>query len=375
MRYQSVLPPEVARRKVWIGLHANQLYSPAKTIRSLAQRYVECGDDENAKRVFYNKVLGESYDPKITKIDIDTIRRLIVVPHRQHDPEFYLRGQVPPGVRFLTAGQDSRTVEFHFAVWGWGLRRLVDKTVALCGWLIDWGCIRRQYSLNFTDTEYHVFDDLIYRRSFLSSVSDCVYNVMQCGHDIGYAPTQIPIIRYCRNWPTRAIPIKGAAVDATSHSTAPYARWGTSFRFKVGEDAPVEDPNSRPLMLNTFMLKTDLFGWMASDRRIEIPDLVDGQVVGTRQVPRLLLPEDVDEDLLEQSKNEALVKGKRKEELVWVKTGPNHYADCHTYAYGVALNLDPYQRNQTVDEYRALRPMIWRPEPMPPVDDHDPAMG
>lgn len=43
VRYKSVLPPEQARVKPWIGGHFSQLYYPAKTIRSLAQRWIACG--------------------------------------------------------------------------------------------------------------------------------------------------------------------------------------------------------------------------------------------------------------------------------------------------------------------------------------------
>lgn len=372
VEYRSILEPDQAKKKAWIGVHASQLYSPAKTIRSFALRWIDCGEDENAKRVFYNKVLGEPYDPKVRKVDISALRALIVVKRRAHDPEFYLRGQVPPGVRFLTAGQDSRTVEFHFSIWGWGLRRAIDKTVSLCGWLIDWGSIKRAYSIMFSETEYHVFDDLIYRRSFPSTASEKTFQVMNCGHDIGYAPTQIPIVRYCRNFPNRAIPIKGAAVTASSFSKSPYARWGTALRFKAGE-TEVSDTTSRHLLFNTYMLKTDLFGWMDPASKIEVHDKAGGEIIGTRKVARLTLPEDVDDEWLEQSKNEALGKGKKSSELVWEKTGPNHFADCNTYALGLAYNLDPFQKNQTADEVSQRRPSPRQGQAGEAA--HDPSMG
>lgn len=370
LEYRSVLPPDVAAKKTWIGAQFGQLLSPAKSMRSFAQRWIECGDDENHKRVFFNKVLGEPYEPKVQKVDEASLRSMIVVKRRANDPEFYSRGQVPPGVRFLTAGQDSRSVELHYSVWGWGLRRAVDKTVSLCGWLIDWGCIKRAYSLQFNEAEFHVFDDLIYRRVFPSSVSDRTYNVMNCGHDIGYPPTQIPIIRYCRNWQNRAIPVKGASMTATSASTAPYARWGTAMKFKAGETA-VEDDASRALLLNTFMLKTDFYGWIESGKKIEVPD----EFSGTRMVSRLSLPEDVDDQLITETTNEVLEKGKRPGELVWGKKGPNHYPDCHTYALGLAYNLDPFQKNLTSEEYAEKRGFVRR-EPMRSRESgHDPAMG
>ena len=372
IQYRSVLDEATANQKAWIGLHANQLYSPFKTIRSLAQRWVECGQDENAKRVFYNKIMGEPYEPKVQKIDADRLRVLVAVKRRPNDAEFYSRGQVPAGVRFLTAGQDSRTTELHYAVWGWGLRRAVDKTVSLCGWLVDWGCIKRPYSLTFSDSEYHVFDDLMYNRTFHAAYGNRTFNVMQGGHDVGYQPTQMPLFRFCRSWPRRAIPVKGSNVDATSASTAPYARWGTAMKFRAGETELQDEIQT--LLLNTYMLKTDWYGWV--DARIEIPDMVGNEIVGTRKVGRISFPEDVEDEYIEQSKNEALATGKKSGELVWVHTGPNHYADCNTYALGLAYNLDPFQQNLTAEEFREKRQAI-RPAPVAASNQtfEDPSMG
>jgi phage terminase large subunit GpA-like protein len=373
VEYRSVLPPDLAAKKDWIGAHFSQLYYPAKTIVSLAKRWIACGDDENKKRVFYNKVLGEPYDLKVQEVDAASLRALIVVKRRANDPEFYIRGQVPPGVRFLTAGQDSRAVELHYAVWGWGLRRAVDKTLHLCGWLIDWGRINRERSLEFHEAEYHVFDDLIYRQNYPSSVSDRTYNVMQCGHDIGYPPTQIPVIRYARSWPQRAIPVKGASLTATSASVAPYARWGEGRKYRAGE-TEVKDDNSRALLLNTFMLKTDLYGMMRPDRKIEVQDVAAGEGIGLRKVARICLPEDVDDEWINESANEALVAGKKTNELVWAKTGPNHYADCNTYALGCAYNIDPFQKGKTAEEYQQRRGYI-RPRGSSGRSHDDPALG
>lgn len=351
VEYRSTLAPAEAARRTWIGAHFSQLYYPGKTLRSIAERWVECGDDENARRVFVNKVLGEPYDPKVSEISTDTLRSLVCVKRRANDPEFYLRGQVPAGVRFLTAGQDSRTVELHYAIWGWGLRRATDGVVSLCGWLIDWGRVERAYSLSFSEAEFHVFDDLIYRRVFPAVQGDRRFHVVQAGHDIGYEPTQIPIIRYCRSWPQRAIPIKGANIEATSHTTAPYARWGSALKWKAGQEEAVEDVNSRQLLLNTFMLKTDWYGWTEPGRRIEVPDVTaEGELLGARKVARLTFPEDVADGFLRQSAAEVLGHGEKSNELIWKKTGPNHWADCNTYAYGIALNLDPFQGNQTAAE-------------------------
>jgi phage terminase large subunit GpA-like protein len=373
MEFRSVLPPEIAAKKMWIGAQISQFLNPSKSIRSLAQDYIESAGDENAMRVFVNKVLGETFDPKVKEVSDSELRTMIVVQRRPSDPDFYSKGQVPPWIQLLTGGQDSRSVELHYAIWGWGLRRGTDGRTRLCGALIDWNVIPRPHSLVFNDAEFHVFDDLIYKRHYRSNVGNREYSVRMCGHDIGYAPTQIPIIQYCRAWDGRAVPTKGASLTATSAETAPYAQLGTALRFKPGMEE-IKDEASRQMSLNTYLLKTALFGWMGTDQRFEIFD----PVLGTRKVGPLSLPENVDNVFLTQSTNEVLQKGKRTDELVWVKRGANHYSDCNMQAYGIALFLQSLLGNLPVDE----RPTERRPRPWELAQqmrnrepDHDPMMG
>jgi phage terminase large subunit GpA-like protein len=379
---KSVLPPEEAAKKRWIGVHASQLYTPHKSMRSFYERWIEtdCGRDENATRVFWNKVLGDVYEPRVKAIDIEKLRALTVMRRRPRDPEFYSKGQVPPGVLFLTAGQDSRLTQLHYAVWGWGVRESIDKTRWLCGWLIDWGEIDRKYSISFDEAEYHVFDDLLYRRHYPSNIDDRTYMVRGCAHDIGYGPTQIPIIKYCRSWPERALPAKGASETHSSSSKAPYVRKGTARRFQAGDEEHIDDGS---LLFNTYMLKTDWYGFV--EKRIEIVEHRDGVAIGTREVPRLTLPEDVDDRWLEHSKNETLARGKKTGEWIWKARGPNHLADCNTQAYGVALNFDPHAKNMTAEEYGQHRARQSRAPDMSDQADRggygamgrhdDPAMG
>jgi len=375
LEYKSVLPKAEAESKDWIGAQAGQFLSPFKPLSSFPARYVACEGRDTSLQVFFNKVVGESYEPKIKKIEDAEIRRLICVKRYPGDPEFYSKGQVPPFVQFLTAGQDSRTVQLHHAVMGWGLRRSIDGNAYLCGALIDWAILDRKYSLSFDAAEYHVYDDLIYLARFKGSVDSEAYEVKQCAHDVGYAPTQIPIITYCAGMSGRAIPCKGAALDATSACTSPYASWGRAILHKAGE-IEVKDESSRALMLNTYMLKTDLADWLSSnspddtkDRRIEIVD----RVLGKRKVARMMFPEDVDDKFLNEIGSEELKRGKRKDELVWTKTRPNHFNDCVVQAMGLALNLEPFLNKMTKEETRAKKVHV-RTAPIR-VDRGDPSMG
>ena len=350
VRQKSVLPPEEAAKKRWIGVHASQLYTPAKPFRSFVERYIAAIGDDNAMRVFVNKVLGDVYEPKTKEIDESALRALMCVRRRERDPEFYSRKQVPPHVLFLTAGQDSRSTQFHFAIWGWGVREDLNQARHLCGWLIDWGEIAREYALTFTDAEYHVFDDLIYHRRLRSSLGRRTYQVRACGHDIGYQPTQIPIVRYCRTFPGRAMPVRGAAETPTSASHADYVRLSHARKFKVGDTEAVDDP---ALLLNTYLLKTDFYGMI--DQRIEVPDMRLGPAgperIGTRLVPRLNLPEDCGDLWFTHARNEYLGDGEKKGEKIWLHRGPNHLADCNTYAYALCLFFDPFAGNLTAAEH------------------------
>ena len=364
VRQISTLPPEVAKTKTWIGVQAGQVLMPHISIRSIAQEWIEtdCGRDEAKTIVFVNKVLGDVREPEVKKIDKDALRKLIVVRRRQADPEFYLRGTVPPWALYLTAGQDSRTTELHYAVWGWGIRQTIDNLYLLCGCLIDWGEIKRQYSLTFDEREFHVFDDLIYNRRFPSAANDFLppdkrrfYRVRAGAHDIGYQPTQIPITRYCRHFKTRAMPCRGAAETATSACIADPVRIGVARRYHAGDAEHVDDP---ALIFNTYLLKQEWYGWTDPDRRIKIADLHEGRNIGIREIPRIVLPQDVDDLWLEQSKNEELAKGEKKNELVWIRKGPNHVADCNTYAHGAAVHLEPHAQNLTAEQYEKIK----RPE-------------
>jgi len=376
VRQKSILPPEEAEAKEWIGGHASQLTTPWKSILEIAEEYVAALGDENAMMVFVNKTLGDVFEPKVKSVDANALRSLIVVKRRRDDPEFYSRGQVPPGVLFLTGGQDSRQQAFHWTVWGWGIREAIDKTKTLCGWLIDYGEIERTKSIVFSDAEYHIFDDLIYRRRFPSASGERAFMVRACAHDIGYQPTQIPIIRFARSWPGRAFPVRGAAETATSASKADYVRTGTAKRFKVGDIETIDDP---ALIMNTYLLKTNWFSMV--DQRIEIADLHEGQRIGSHKVAPLALPEDCTDLWLEQSKNEELRKGKRSNELVWKATGANHIADCNVYAYALALHFDPFTHNLTAEEFEQQR-QSRRPMPRPqsqrqtrPTIGDDPTLG
>ena len=348
VRQKSVLTPEEAERKTWIGVHFSQLYMPNKTIRMLAEEYIPALDNESSMIVFVNKRLGDRYEPKVQDITPDNWRRLVWIPRGEDDREAWRRGEVPYGVRFLTAGQDSRSTELHWSVWGWGVRLGTDGLRVLVGRVIDWGVVERPYSLELDARELNVFDQLIYRRLWPASWDhDRTFQVRQGGHDIGW--NQIAINEYCRLHPYRAIPVKGAAETVTSRSLSPPVRAGVPLSYIVGSQR-ISDDRVRPLLLNTYLLKLQLYGML--EKTVEVAD-----DAGPRKLPLLALPADAlggadGERFIVESSNESLVPSgnRKKEERVWKRKGPNHFADCNVYAYACALNLDPFQGRLTFAE-------------------------
>src|SRR5581483_4717960 len=185
-RQRSTLGVEEAARKPWIGVHFSQLYMPNKPLSFLAEKWIEGLDNEPTRRVFVNKRMGDVYDPSVKETSIDHWRSLICVRRKENDSEYYELGQVPRGVRFLTAGQDSRSTELHWAVWGWGLVRDEVGWPTLCGWLIDAGVEKRNYDLTLRAAELRVFDQKIYDRAFPSTDGTMQFYVAQCYHDSGW---------------------------------------------------------------------------------------------------------------------------------------------------------------------------------------------
>lgn len=337
-RQRSVLPEDVAKRKTWIGVHFSQFYMPSKPLAFLAEKWIEGIDNEATKRVYVNKRGGDVYDAAVTESPAENWRGLVCISRGVDDPEYYELGQVPRGVRFLTAGQDSRETELHWAIWGWGLLRDEGHHPTLCGWLIDAGVVAREKASTLASSDLRVFDQLIYDRAFMSVDGKFKFYVEQCFHDSGWQP--IAVYEYCRTRPFRAFPTKGAAVDSTSN--APFLRWGARPRWRSGSEE-ILDETAKLCLLNTYTLKENWYGLVQKRFKwVRTP----GMPAEPRSI--LTLPRNVDSVLdarsvsfIEQSSNEYLAVEKKS--LIWKRKGPQHWHDCNISAYAAALNSDPFQ--------------------------------
>lgn len=339
-RQRSTLPAAIAADKRWIGVHFSQLYMSNKPLRFLAEEWVDCLRKGDAvKRVFFNKRLGDVYDAAVKETSADAWREVICKRRSADDLEWYELGQVPRGVRFITAGQDSRSTELHWAVWGWGLLPDEGNNLTLCGWLIDAGVQERPYSLVLQSAELKVFDQLLYDRFFPSTDTKYQFDVLQGLHDTGWQP--IAAYDYCRQKPFRAFPSKGGSEE--SGSNAPAVRWGSTPVFRVG-DEEIKDPSLKLCVLNTFALKETFFGLAkASFKRAARPGFpVELKTVFT-------MPHNIDQlrdkqglTFVDHLANEYLTVEKKKH--IWKKKGPQHWLDCSIYAYAAAINCNPFQQ-------------------------------
>jgi len=296
-----------------------------KPIAFLAEKYIEGLDDPATMRLVVNKRWGETFSPQVEETVEDDWRAL------KGD---YLLGEAPSWVRFLTAGQDSRTIELHWCVWGWGLRRNTAGQAVLCGALVDYGVVKRAHTPTIEPEDLAVMDQLLYDRSYPTKDGRSL-RVEQGYHDAGWCP--VAVYEYSR-MRDRAYATRGAATD--SNSTTPPVRWTTLPGYEY--DGELFKSEKRMTILNTYRLKGTLFGLVK--RRVELEE-------GGGVKARLELPRDVGDEWISQASSERLVSDKRK--LVWKKKRANHWSDCNVYAYSAAINLGPLQEGRTKEEQEA----------------------
>jgi phage terminase large subunit GpA-like protein len=333
---RSTLAPEVAATKRWIGLHTWHLFlRKGGRIRELARDYVAALDNPGHMVVFVNKTTGDGYEVSDQETTAEAWAALV--------REDFKPGVIPPEVSFLTAGQDSRLLELHWTVWGWGLVRTSGGVTLLCGWLVDFGVEpgpaatdRARKTLDASDL--HVFDQVLYDRFWPRQDDQAEHLPVRMGlHDSGWQP--IAIYEYARTRPEVAFPSKGAAED--DRARAPAVTWAPAPKWRI-DDEEISDPNLKRADLNTFMLKVDILGQVHSRFT---------PAAGGAPRARLALPDGVPPTLLQQLASERLVSEGGKK--MWRRRGPNHWLDCTIQAYAAALQLAPFLNGETRDEHLA----------------------
>ena len=338
---RSTLAPEVAARKRWIGVHFSWLYMRSKTLEEIAYNWIKSEHKPAERRVVVNKQFGDVYREVAREADPDAWRACVVTD----GPGAYDMGTVPEEVQFLTAGQDSRGAELHWAVWGWGLVRDVGGLGHLCGWLIACDVERRVPPRPVLEAaDLAVFDQLLYDREWprAPGAAGSPGWVAMGLHDAGWQPIAAYMYSLGRR-DGRALPSKGAGLDEISAArTQPIAmQTRPGFRDPVtGEH--FREAHEQHAIINTYTLKSEIVGMVdASFPRLR----------GDAMQRRVVLPRDVPARFLAESGSEYLTRND-KGRLEWRHRGPNHFADCNVMALAAALYLARDLR-ETAEEQRA----------------------
>lgn len=330
---KSTLPPEVAETKDWIGAHFSQLYMANKPMRQLAVEVIQGLDEESTKVVVVNKRWGDTYDGDLQATPAEAWEALAC---HEESPWHYTKGNVPPEVLFLTGGQDSRLLELHWSVWGWGIVRAEGGHPVLCNWLVDYGVQPGPAATNRKRTQLDSADlspltQVLYEQFWPVMGTDNLHlPLTQCAHDSGWQPTAV--YEYCALHQPKAVPTKGAALD--DRSKAPLLAWSAPPRWRVGKHE-YSDPNMRLANLNTYQAKLDIHG-MAQRR------FVDEQ---GRERSRMHLPGDVSSEFVSHLASEQLQREGRA--MTWKKKGPNHWLDTLVGAHVLAHQVGALAGNKT----------------------------
>lgn len=332
VRQEITIPAEQAARMTYVGVHFNSFYAPHRSLEWLAGQMIQGFDSPTVMKEKVNKVLGDVHTVSTQETTQDQWRACIVTPQSDDDPEAYYLGEVPPGVQFLTAGQDSGSRQLHWAVWGWGIERDEDNLPWWCGWLIDAGVVEHEHVESIEASHLRVFDQVLYQR--LWPQGDSHIQLRYGYHDEGWCP--VAIYEYCRGNRGRAYPCMGDAVDDKS-TRAPH-RWGRSPRWLVN-GREITDKLIKRALLNTYLLKIDFFSLVGKTFHTK-----------DRIRTRLTLPRDIERvpGFLKQSSAEYLTMDGKKQ--VWAHRGEEHFSDCNIYAYAASINARVFKRERTKKE-------------------------
>lgn len=324
---KSTLPPEIAKKKAWIGVHISHLYT--KTLVELAREWISGLDNPSVRRVIVNKVFGDVFEEQTQETTVEVWEDLALP---DGEPGSFERGKVPDGVTWLTAGTDARQLELHWCVWGWGNVLNEGGSSTLCGWLVDYGVEPGPQASDKNRTvlaaeDLQVFDQTLYDRAWPSTLGNKFFTVLQGLHDARWCP--VATYEFCRSKPGRAFPSMGLATD--DRSATPPWRLSSSIRYRIGAEVVADDTLKRA-DLNTYVLKLDFSGLARTNFR-------DKSLVLR---PRLTLPRDVTPDLLAQLASEKLVLDPRTGRRSWRKhSHQNHFWDSSILAYAAALMTAP----------------------------------
>lgn len=337
---RSTLDPELAKTKDWIGVHVWHLFMrKAGSIERLAKKFIAGQDDPAKAIVFDNKVCGDAHEiEEDANPDEDAWRACATIARYTGDKASYYRGDLPEGVALLTAGTDQNSTHLHWTIWAWGVLATADGKRLRCGWLIDWGEVKRDPpEKKLEAADMRPFLDLVYKRTFTRGAR--TFRVRAVGHDTGWLPDGV--YEFADRLAPLGVSMKGGG--DTARSQTPLLRWGKKPEKNV-QGVTIKWRDARLAVVNTYLAKTVFFRLMRS----RFPERGPGGESVERW--RIHLPMDVDDELLTHLSSEQLAREKKT--LKWSKDAskPNHLLDCSLEAFVLAEQYADVQRDRTAEE-------------------------
>lgn len=294
-------PPESDTVSFWVS----GLCSPFRTWGERAERLVRAqkSSDVDTMRAVINSQFGELYVSQMGEVPEWTEVQKLAASYRS--------GDVPHGVKFLTAGVDVSGDRLYYVIRGWGRRQE--------SWLIQYG------QLMGRTAEPKVWDDL----SELLLDDYGGFHIRQAFIDSGFRPgkkTDVPVNRvyeFCRQHARIAMPSKGYDTRQRPYSLSRIDVNVKGGKAKVGIDLALLDSD-----------------YMKSFVHLRVRP-------GEGMASLWHLPEDVSEAYCRMIVSEARVK-KPSGGFQWVpRTRVNHFLDCEALAYAAAYRLGIYKLRDT----------------------------
>ncbi len=319
----------------------------ARELEGAIEHRERTGKSDKLKQVLV-RTFGEAFESATGALGLDASslrRRTTDIAAADDYPVRFQRGEIPKGVRFITAAVDVGGSKFDVMLVGWDLqrRRYVLDRFTIKQKLGSDG-IWRDIRPDKVQEDWHVLE---------SQVIDRILP-FQANPEIGL-PVALTFIdssfatsfayEFCRRmdkkrWGAwrKVRPIKGLG-SATAAELSP-----TPTVLSKDDDGKPLEPVVTLHTLGVHKLKLDVLETLA------VEDAAAGQ---------WFFPSDFPETAYQEFFNEPLIEGK------WTRNGPNESLDLGGYNEGARQLLEPDRQNIRWDQSRMPEGKLWTPSELP----------
>ena len=322
----------------------------AREMEGAIEHHQRTGKSEKIKQVLV-RTFGEAFEGAgdLAGLDASALKkRTRGAAEPEAEPVGYKMGQVPDGVKFITAAVDPGGKKFDYMLIGWDLNRrryVIDrKTIKT----------RRDGDLDIDIRPTKVQDDW---NVLVSQVID----------------RKLPF----KSDPSKFLPVAVTVIDSGDGNATPYAyefarrmdgkHWGERKWRKVRCIKGASSPNAPQLSPSPLIISKD-------DNGKPITPVITMHTVGSHSLKQDVLeslaiddegagqwffPIDFPDDAFEEFFNEPLIEGK------WNRNGPNESLDLGGYNEAARQMLEPDRTTIRWDQSRMPAGQKWTPMDMP----------